>query len=104
MKVILDQLEPWTFRTLCLLVGGVGLLTICRLNGQSLAVPASDRRILVIAALFNITGWHLASAFGVSLMQAGRSIILAYTMSRYGPPFWASGCWAKGSPAAGRWA
>ena len=99
MKVVLGQLEPWTFRTLCLGLGGIGLLTICRLNGMSLAVPPSDRRILILAALFNITGWHLSSAFGVSLMQAGRAMILAYTM-----PLWASllGIWVLNERLSGR--
>ena len=99
MKVVIGQLEPWTFRTLCLFLGGAGLLGVCRMNGMSLAVPASDRRILIIAALFNITGWHLGSAFGISQMQAGRAMILAYTM-----PLWASllGVWVLGEKLTAR--
>jgi drug/metabolite transporter (DMT)-like permease len=90
MKVVLNELEPWTFRSVCLGAGGLGLLALCKLSGMSLAVPRADRRPLVWAALFNITGWHLASAFGLSLMEAGRAMILAYTM-----PLWASvlGVW-----------
>jgi drug/metabolite transporter (DMT)-like permease len=34
-------------------------------------------------ALFNITGWHLCSAYGLTLVQAGRAAIIAYTM-----PLW----------------
>src|SRR5258708_14653194 len=39
---------------------------------------------LILAALFNVTLWHLFSAYGVSLMAAGRASIIAYTM-----PAWA---------------
>jgi drug/metabolite transporter (DMT)-like permease len=36
-----------------------------------------------VVALFNITGWHLCSAYGLTLVQAGRGAIIAYTM-----PLW----------------
>ena len=85
MKVILSHMDAWTFRTLCLIIGGLGLLAICRANGMCLAVPRSDRGNLMLTALFFITGWHLFSAFGIGLMQAGRAMILGYTM-----PLWAS--------------
>src|SRR5258708_26490118 len=35
---------------------------------------------LILAALLNVTLWHLFSAYGVSLMAAGRASIIAYTM------------------------
>ncbi len=93
MKVVLNHLEPWTFRSLCLGLGGLGLMSLCKLAGLPLAVPRSDWRPLLWASLFNITGWHLTSAYGISYMQAGRAMILAYTM-----PLWASllGVWLLG--------
>jgi hypothetical protein len=30
MKLVLRELDPWTFRTICLLVGGGGLLALVR--------------------------------------------------------------------------
>jgi drug/metabolite transporter (DMT)-like permease len=36
-----------------------------------------------LAALFNITAWHLCSAYGLTLIPAGRGAIIAYTM-----PLW----------------
>jgi drug/metabolite transporter (DMT)-like permease len=46
-------------------------------------VPRAERRPLALVAFFNITGWHLCSAYGLTLVQAGRAAIVAYTM-----PLW----------------
>ena len=83
MKLALRELDPWTFRTICLVVGGGGLLALMRLGGQSLRVPRPERGPLVVVAFFNITAWHLCIAYGLTLVQAGRTAIIAYTM-----PLW----------------
>jgi drug/metabolite transporter (DMT)-like permease len=83
MKLALQEIDPWTFRTVCLLVGGGGLLALVRAGGHSLRVPRAERWPLALVALFNITGWHLCSAYGLTLIQAGRGAIIAYTM-----PLW----------------
>jgi drug/metabolite transporter (DMT)-like permease len=83
LKVALRELDPWTFRTVCLVVGGGGLLMLARAGGQSLRVPRAERWPLAVVALFNITAWHLCSAYGIMLVQAGRAAIIAYTM-----PLW----------------
>jgi drug/metabolite transporter (DMT)-like permease len=85
MKLSVNEVPVWAFRTLCLLVGGIGLLAICRGFGYSLAVPRAERRPLLLAALGNITGWHIFSALGVQHMAPGRASILAFTM-----PLWAA--------------
>lgn len=84
MRAAVAEIPVWTFRTVCLVVGGLVLLAVARLRGQSLAIPAGERRPLVLASLFNITGWQLCSAYGLTLMQAGRASIIAFTM-----PLWA---------------
>ena len=83
MKLALHELDPWTFRTICLLVGGGGLLALVRAGGKSLRVPRAERWPLALVAFFNITAWHLCSAYGLTLVQAGRAVIIAYTM-----PLW----------------
>lgn len=85
IKLAVTDIDPWTFRTICLGVGGVGLLAIHRLAGGSLAVPRRQIGVLIGCSLLNITGWQLSIAFGLSLMEAGRGVIIAYTM-----PIWAS--------------
>jgi drug/metabolite transporter (DMT)-like permease len=85
MKLAVAEVPVWTFRTICLAVGGAGLLMIGRLSGQSLRIPRRELRPLLLTAFFNITGWHLCSAFGLLYMSAGRASILALTM-----PLWAT--------------
>lgn len=84
MKIVLSEVRPWTFRTVCLLAGGLSLLGLARMGGTRLKVPSADFKPLLITALINITGWHILSAHGIARMQAGRAAIIAYTM-----PMWA---------------
>jgi drug/metabolite transporter (DMT)-like permease len=83
MKLAVRELDPFTFRTICLLVGGGGLLALVRAGGHSLVIPRRERAPLLLAAFFNITAWHLCSAYGLTRIQAGRGAIIAYTM-----PLW----------------
>ena len=93
IKLSVTDVPVWTYRTICLLTGGLGLLGICRLAGISIVVPRNEWRALGVAGLFNITGWHLLSALGVSHMGGGKASIVAFTM-----PLWAalvSALWLK---------
>ena len=85
MKITLGEIPVWTFRTICLWVGGAGLLLLARLGGQRLSLGREELGPVALCALFNIIGWHLFSGYGVSLMEAGRASIIAFTM-----PVWAS--------------
>ncbi len=85
MKLALGEIPPWTFRTICLGVGGSGLLAIAALTGERVAVPRGRWRPLLLVALINVTGWHLCSAYGLLHIESGRAAIIAYTM-----PLWAS--------------
>jgi drug/metabolite transporter (DMT)-like permease len=83
IKLAVSGMSPLVFRVYCVLSGAVGMLTIARLSGLSLAVPAGQWPRLALAALFNITLWNITSALGVQYLPAGRSAVLAYTM-----PLW----------------
>ncbi|HET6520579.1 MAG TPA: DMT family transporter [Geminicoccaceae bacterium] len=85
MKLALMEVPPWTFRVICLLVGGLGLLAIARLSGERLAVPPGRLRPMLSVAFINVTLWHLCSAYGLLYIESGRAAIIAYTM-----PVWAS--------------
>ena len=85
IKLSVNEVPVWTFRTICLLAGAAGLFAIAAAARLSLRIPRQDLQPLVIAALGNITGWHLFSAVGVTMMQPGRASILAFTM-----PLWAA--------------
>jgi drug/metabolite transporter (DMT)-like permease len=85
MKLALAEIEVWPFRSMCLIVGGTALLTLSRLGGRSIRVPTREIRPLLICVVFNILGWHLFSGYGISMMEAGRASIIAFTM-----PVWAA--------------
>jgi drug/metabolite transporter (DMT)-like permease len=85
MKIALSEISPWTFRTLCLVFGGTGVLVLAKTNRLPMAIPKGEFAPLLLAALFNITGWNLFSAYGLINMNAGRAAIVAFTM-----PLWAA--------------
>lgn len=85
MKVALTEIPVWPFRSMCLIVGGSGLLTMTVLARRSPRIARNEVRPLLICTLSNVVGWHLFSAYGVSLMEAGRASIIAFTM-----PVWAA--------------
>ncbi|HJT08843.1 MAG TPA: DMT family transporter, partial [Stellaceae bacterium] len=84
MKVVLGEIAVLPFRALCLSIAGPLLLAIAALRGDPLALKRHEIVPLLVAALLNVTLWQLFSAYGVSLMAAGRASIIAYTM-----PAWA---------------
>jgi drug/metabolite transporter (DMT)-like permease len=85
MKIGLREIPVWTFRTLCLFLGGFGVLCMAKANGLNLTIPRSELWPLILVSLLNITGWHLCSGYGLLYMDAGRAVIIGYTM-----PVWAS--------------
>lgn len=85
MKLVLNEIPVWPFRTICLTAGGLGLLLITRVAGQSIRVPRAEIRPLLLCSLFNVVGWHLLTGYGLSLIEAGRAAIIAFTM-----PLWAA--------------
>jgi len=86
MKLALSEVSPFTFRVLCLGIGGGILMLAMRARGQSLVVPKGQRLRLVGLALVSITLWNLLIAFGVSMVPSSRAAILAYTMPAWAIP------------------
>ena len=85
MKLALQEVPPWTFRTLCVMVGGGALLALTGLTGGRVMFPPRRLPALTLVALLNITGWHLLSAYALLYTGSGRAAIIGYTM-----PIWAS--------------
>jgi drug/metabolite transporter (DMT)-like permease len=85
MKTALGEMQPCSFRTLSLVLGGVGILAAMRVRGMSLTIPKGEFRPLLLVALLNVTGWNLFSAYGIAQMKAGAASIIAFTM-----PAWAT--------------
>ena len=84
MKLTLAELPVWTFRGLCVAAGAVGLFTLARLGGQSIRVPTGHWPRLIAISICNVTLWNVLIGYGLQMLPAGRSAILAYSM-----PVWA---------------
>ncbi len=85
MKLALLEIPVWTFRTLCLMGGGSILLSIAGLTRQQVCIPRGKIGLIALVSVFNITGWHLCSAYGLLHTGSGRAAIIGFTM-----PLWAS--------------
>ncbi|MDH3221420.1 MAG: DMT family transporter [Gammaproteobacteria bacterium] len=85
MKIILSEMTVWWFRALCLLVGGAILMLVSALSGNRWLLRRQEFLPVMTCGSFAILGWMVFSAYGVSLMPAGRASIIAFTM-----PLWAT--------------
>ena len=85
MKLALQGVQPWAFRSICLMVGGSALLVLTRMSGASTRLPKGRLLPLALVSVFNITAWHLLSAYALLNTGSGRAAIIGYTM-----PLWAA--------------
>lgn len=85
IKISVSEIPPWTFRTYCLVLSGIGILILAKAKGFKLKLALNELKPLCLVAVFNITGWHMFSAHGVLRMNASRAVIIAFTM-----PLWAT--------------
>lgn len=83
MKLALSEVPVWTFRGSCVVVGALGMFAIARLNRLPIRIPRGQWPRIAMQSLFNIGLWNVLIGYGVTLLPAGRSAILAYTM-----PLW----------------
>lgn len=80
LKIGLGEIPPLTFRGTGTFAGGAALFAFAWLAGKRLWPTRREARMLLWVSLANITAWQLLTAYGLTLMPAGRAIILAYTM------------------------
>jgi drug/metabolite transporter (DMT)-like permease len=83
MKIALSEFPIWTFRAWSCLAAGLCLLALARLSGGRLAAGEGEWRGLTLAALCNVTAWHMLIGYGIPLVASGHAAVLAYTM-----PLW----------------
>ena len=84
MKMTLAELPVWTFRGSSVAVGAIGLFILACLGRQSIRVPAGQWLRLSAISICNVTLWNVLIGYGLQMLPAGRSAILAYSM-----PIWA---------------
>ena len=85
MKLVVGELSPWTFRVVCVVVAGVSLLGLARLNGERIVPPRNLWLSLVLLSVVHVSNWHMLTAFALTTIGGGRAAILAFTM-----PLWAT--------------
>jgi drug/metabolite transporter (DMT)-like permease len=85
VKLVLVEIPPLTFRAICLLGAGTGMLALARTGGQSLHVPARHWRRLLALSACNIVGWNVLVIYGVGLLPSGRAALLGFSM-----PLWSA--------------
>jgi drug/metabolite transporter (DMT)-like permease len=84
MKLALGDAPPFSF-VLLRLVGTLGLLAPAMIVARTPLMPAAGERLpLFWVGQLQITGFLICSIIGLSILPAGRAIVLAYTM-----PLWA---------------
>jgi drug/metabolite transporter (DMT)-like permease len=85
MRAAVVELSPWTFRTICVVVAGAGLLGIAAM-GREPVWPRRDAWLrIAVLGLFGVTGWQMLSAMALQHIGGGHGAIIAYTM-----PVWAA--------------
>jgi len=99
MKVVMTEMPPLHFRTLCLVVGAAGLFGIARVNNLPIRVPRGSWPRLIAITAFNVAAWNVLAVYGVTLMDSGRAAILAYTFPVWGVLL---GVWMLREPVTGR--
>ncbi|MEW6334418.1 MAG: DMT family transporter [Thermodesulfobacteriota bacterium] len=80
MKVVVTEMAPMHFRTLCLISGAAGLFAIARMNGLPFRVPKGQWPRTIVIALVNTMAWNIFAVYGIQMMASGRAAILGYTM------------------------
>jgi drug/metabolite transporter (DMT)-like permease len=82
MKVVVASVDPWTFRTVVLVLAAATLFALARALGQRLTL-APHLRLAILLPSISVTGWHMFSAYGLTFIGGGRAVIIAFTM-----PLW----------------
>ena len=83
MKMALSEFPVWTFRAGTCLLAGSCVLALAGLSAGRHRPTGAEWGVVMLAALFNVTGWHMFIGYGLPLVPAGHAAVLAYTM-----PLW----------------
>jgi drug/metabolite transporter (DMT)-like permease len=85
MKVAVTEVSPWLFRSVCVGLAGVSLLTLAMAAREPVRLRLEHLAGFLVPTFLAVTCWNIFSAFGLQHMGGGRGAILAYTM-----PVWAA--------------
>ena len=80
MRTVFLEMPVWQFRAITCLAGGIALLAIARLTGGTIGLARGDWLPLALASVFNMTVWHVASGYGLTMIGAGHAAVVCYTL------------------------
>jgi drug/metabolite transporter (DMT)-like permease len=80
LKVVIAEVPPWFFRSLCFLAAFVGLLAIAHARGLPIRVPRGQWGRIALIAFFNVSLQNFFLMLALPLLPSGRTVILQYTM------------------------
>lgn len=83
VKIALGEIKPWTLRASGMALGGLCLVAIAALRGQSIAVKRSQWLGLGAAGLLSIAAFNILLAFAQLSAPTSRAAIITFTM-----PIW----------------
>jgi drug/metabolite transporter (DMT)-like permease len=80
MKVVITEVPPWFFRSLCFLAAFAGLLAIARVRGLAVRVPPGQWGRIALVAFFTVSLQNFFLMLALPHLPSGRVAILQYTM------------------------
>ncbi len=80
LKVVITEVPPWFFRSLCFLAAFAGLLAIARARGLAIKVPKGQWGRIALIAFFTVSLQNLFMMLALPHLPSGRVVILHYTM------------------------
>ncbi len=83
IKISVTEVSPWTFRAWCLIAGASVMMTVAWSRVGRLRLRRRDIAPLILLGLLNVAGYQVFVAFGLSMMEATRAIVLGHTQ-----PLW----------------
>ena len=83
MRMVFLEMPVWQFRAVTCTAGGLVLLALARLGSGRVRPARGDWGPLALASIFNMTIWHVTSAYGLSMIGAGHAAVVCYTL-----PIW----------------
>jgi drug/metabolite transporter (DMT)-like permease len=85
IKIALVEVPIWQYRSITCGFAGVALLAVAAATGQRVLLPRAAWGPTILAALLNVTGWQILTAYGVSRIASGEAAVIGFTM-----PIWAT--------------
>ena len=79
------EISVWTFRAVAVLGAGLTLLVVARVRGHSLLLPRRHWATVVVATMFYLVVWNIASTYSAVMIPSGQAAVLGFTM-----PLWAA--------------